>query len=82
MTDEIGGSLSEKLIGVVVVIISLGIILSTIIEIIDDTRIGNSVAFNDTMDDAETYSWLAATFMCLGILILTGKYILTTIEDL
>jgi len=45
-------------------------------------RVGNSLEFNNTMDDVETFSWLAAGFMALGILIWAGRYIMALIQGM
>ena len=45
-------------------------------EVIDDQRPGSSTEFNDTADDIVGFTWIAFTFLALGILIVGGAWIL------
>lgn len=74
------GGAARVLLGAIVTIMVLGILVGEFTSVIDDMRPGRSADFNDTMDDVETFSWLAAGFMALGILIWAGKYILALVR--
>jgi len=71
----------KSLIGAVLTVMLLGFLLGSFTDTIDDMRIGNSIEFNNTMDDMETYAWIGATFMAVGILIFAGKNVLSLTED-
>lgn len=71
---------AKVLIGAILVIFILGVLVGELVNVIDDMRPGASADFNDTMDDVETYAWLAAGFMALGILIWAGRYILSLVQ--
>ena len=73
---------AKVLIGAVLTVFILAILLGSFIDVIDDMRIGNSIEFNNTMDDVETYAWLAATFMALGILVWAGRYVLSLVQGM
>jgi len=62
------------------VIFVLGVLVGELMDVIDDMRPGQSTDFNNTMDDVETFAWLAAGFMALGILIWAGRYILALVQ--
>jgi len=71
---------AKVLVGAILTIFILGILVGELVNVIDDMRPGSSLEFNDTMDDVETYAWLGATFMALGILIWAGRYILAMVQ--
>jgi len=71
---------AKVLIGAVLSIFILGILVGELVNVIDGMRPGASADFNNTMDDVETYAWLGATFMALGILIWSGRYILALVQ--
>jgi len=73
---------AKVLIGAVLTVFILAILLGSFIDVIDDMRVGNSIEFNNTMDDVETYAWLAATFMALGILVWAGRYVLSLVQGM
>ena len=73
---------ANVLIGAVLSIFIMAILLGSFIDVIDDMRVGNSADFNNTMDDVETYAWLAATFMALGILVWAGRYVLSLVQGM
>ena len=73
---------AKVLIGAVLTVFILAILLGSFIDVIDDMRVGNSAEFNNTMDDVETYAWLAATFMALGILVWAGRYVLSLVQGM
>lgn len=73
---------ARVLVGAILVIFILGILVGELVGIIDGMRPGRSADFNDTMDDVETFAWLAAGFMALGILIWAGRYILALVQGL
>jgi len=73
---------AKVLIGAVLTVFILAILLGSFIDVIDDMRVGNSADFNTTMDDVETYAWLAATFMALGILVWAGRYVLSLVQGM
>ena len=73
---------AKVLIGAVLTVFILAILLGSFIDVIDDMRVGNSAEFNSTMDDVETYAWLAATFMALGILVWAGRYVLSLVQGM
>jgi len=79
---NMGSAVVKVLLGAVLSVFVLGILLGNFIEVIDDMRVGNSLDFNNTMDDVETFSWLAAGFMALGILIWAGRYIMALIQGM
>lgn len=71
---------AKVLVGAILTIFILGILVGELVNVIDDMRPGSSLEFNNTMDDVETYAWLGATFMALGILIWAGRYILAMVQ--
>jgi hypothetical protein len=71
---------AKVLVGAILVIFILGILVGELIDVIDGMRPGQSADFNNTMDDVETFAWLAAGFMALGILIWAGRYILALVQ--
>ena len=71
---------AKVVVGAILVIFVLGILVGELVDIIDTMRPGRSADFNNTMDDVETYAWLAATFMAIGILIWSGRYILALVQ--
>lgn len=73
---------ARVLIGAILIIFVLGILVGELIEVIDDMRPGRSAEFNTTMDSVETFSWLAAGFMALGILIWAGRYMLALVQGM
>jgi len=79
---NMGSAVVKVLLGAVLSVFVLGILLGNFIDVIDDMRVGNSLDFNNTMDDVETFSWLAAGFMALGILIWAGRYIMALIQGM
>ena len=75
-----GSTVIKVLLGAVISVFVLGILLGYFIDVIDDMRVGKSADFNATMDLVETFSWIAATFMAIGILIWAAKYILALLD--
>lgn len=73
---------SKVLIGAILTIFVLGVLVGELTDVIDGMRPGRSDEFNDTMDDVETFAWLAAGFMALGILIWAGRYILALVQGM
>ena len=71
---------AKVLIGAILVILVLGILVGELTDVVDDMRPGRSTSFNNTMDDVETFAWLAAGFMALGILIWAGRYVLALVQ--
>lgn len=71
---------AKVLIGAILVILVLGILVGELTGVVDDMRPGRSTSFNNTMDDVETFAWLAAGFMALGILIWAGRYVLALVQ--
>ena len=71
---------AKVLVGAILTIFILGILVGELVNVIDGMRPGSSLEFNNTMDDVETYAWLGATFMALGILIWAGRYILAMVQ--
>jgi len=71
---------AKVLVGAILVIFILGVLVGELTEVIDDMRPGRTADFNNTMDDVETFAWLAAGFMALGILIWAGRYILALVQ--
>lgn len=71
---------AKVLVGAILVILVLGILVGELMETVDNMRPGRPTEFNDTMDDVETFAWLAAGFMALGILIWAGRYILALVQ--
>ena len=74
--------LFRSLIGAVLTVFILAILLGSFVDVIDDMRVGAAIEFNTTMDDVETYAWLAATFMALGILVWAGRYVLSLVQGM
>ena len=72
---------AKVLIGAVLTVFILAILLGSFIDVIDDMRVGNSAEFNNTMDDVETYAWLAAGFMTIAIILWAGKYTLSLVQE-
>jgi len=75
-----GSTVIKVLLGAVISVFVLGILLGYFVDVIDDMRVGKSADFNTTMDLVETFSWIAATFMAIGILIWAAKYILALLD--
>lgn len=73
---------ARVLIGAILIIFVLGILAGELMDVIDGMRPGRSAEFNDTMDQVETFTWLAAGFMALGILIWAGRYMLALVQGL
>lgn len=71
---------AKVLVGAILVIFILGVLVGELTDVIDGMRPGRSTDFNNTMDDVETFAWLAAGFMALGILIWAGRYILALVQ--
>lgn len=71
MSMKLGGFIT----GAVIAVFVTALLVLQFTTMIDAERPGASLEFNNTMDNLETFAWMAVGFMAIAVFVIAANYI-------